>query len=699
MLRKLVILLTLALVQGILFAQDTDPAEDAQRNSIIEQRIEIIAEVFESEDLDYTTLFEDLSWYYDHPINLNNTTADELRRLYLLTEFQVAAIIDYRRKYGDFITIYELRGIELLDRYAIDLILPFVKVAPSGEKDKLEWGNVFKYGRHDLFLRYQRVLEEREGFSEISDSALAANPNSRYLGNPDRYYTRYRFRYRDRISFGVTMEKDPGEEFFNGTNKYGFDFYSMHAFYRSKGVVRQLALGDFQVEFGQGLTAWSGLAFGKSALVLSSKRQAQYLRPNTSAVENLFMRGAGVTLQQGGLKTTLFGSYKNIDANVDFDDTLSTGDFAVTSLQQSGLHRTVNETEDERSLSELMAGGHIAYEGETFEIGVTGLFTRYGANLNRSLSVYNQFEFSEQQLFNAGVDYNWIKGRVNFFGESAWSSNNAFAHLHGVQAAVDGRVTMILLYRNYGREYQGQLSNALAEGSRPANEEGIMLGGRVKISKSLNLTGYFDHFWSDWLRYRVFAPSSGYDALLQLDYFPQRNIQSYLRIRKRLKEQNVSGLEEGIYYTVPQERLNSRLHFAIQPNRRVKLKSRFEASFYSKGDETDWSVGYLLYQDVSVSMDRLPLTFTGRVALFESTFDTRLYAYENDVLYAFSIPAYNGRGSRMYLMIKYEPFDRVDIWLRVAQWFYNDRDVISSGLNEIQGNTQTEIKAQVRIKF
>ncbi|MEZ4759397.1 MAG: hypothetical protein R2810_06365 [Flavobacteriales bacterium] len=55
--------------------------------------------------------------------------------------------------------------------------------------------------------------------------------NSRlYLGPSYKLYTRYRFRYRQNISFGITAEKDEGEEFFTGAQPDGFDFYSAHLF-------------------------------------------------------------------------------------------------------------------------------------------------------------------------------------------------------------------------------------------------------------------------------------------------------------------------------------------------------------------------------------------------------------------------------------------------------------------------------------
>ena len=68
-------------VSSVLFGQE--------RNEIIQQRVEFIAEQSESEELDLTNIFDQLNYFFDNPINLNNTNADELRSLGLLTEVQI----------------------------------------------------------------------------------------------------------------------------------------------------------------------------------------------------------------------------------------------------------------------------------------------------------------------------------------------------------------------------------------------------------------------------------------------------------------------------------------------------------------------------------------------------------------------------------------------------------------------------------
>src|SRR5690606_16535788 len=176
---------------------------------------------------------------------------------------------------------------------------------------------ILQRGGHELFIRSMLTLEQRRGqmdrpafgtryspangapLPDFDDPAVMDSlrrDNRVYLGSPYKLYSRYRFRYRHQISLGVTMEKDEGEEFFQGSQPQGFDFYSAHFFLRDMGRLKALALGDYQAQFGQGLVFWNGLGFGgKSSFTMNVKRNATGLMPYTSVNENLFMRGAAAT--------------------------------------------------------------------------------------------------------------------------------------------------------------------------------------------------------------------------------------------------------------------------------------------------------------------------------------------------------------------------------------------------------------------
>ncbi|MDP4826153.1 MAG: helix-hairpin-helix domain-containing protein, partial [Flavobacteriales bacterium] len=364
-------------------AQDED--DDVIRQQVIEQRIEAIVEnLDEGADLDFTTLFDVLSTYMERPINLNQADADELRQLYLLSDAQIMNLLAHISRFGELREIFELQAVKGWDQYTVYQVLPFVTVYPPIEATKWTFKEVMKEGEHDLFLRYSRILEDQAGYAPISDAEYAENPNRRYLGSPDRVYARYRFRYKNNLSIGMTAEKDPGEEFFKGTQKRGFDFYSGHVYYEEKGWLRKFVVGDFQAQFGQGLTLWSGLGFGKSPFIASVKRNGLGIRPYTAVGENLFLRGGAITLGKGKTELTVLYSNKLIDANVtQIDSTDTEIRVSISSFQQSGLHRTPNELADRKVIREQQMGVNLTYRSRKLTVGATYMASQWGAELDR----------------------------------------------------------------------------------------------------------------------------------------------------------------------------------------------------------------------------------------------------------------------------------------------------------------------------
>ncbi|HLC83793.1 MAG TPA: helix-hairpin-helix domain-containing protein [Bacteroidia bacterium] len=691
------------------YSQDTTKTDD----SSIQQQLEIIGENSTDEEADYTNLIEVLIYANQNPINLNKTNKEELQALGLLNDIQINHLLSHIEKNGKLITIYELQGINGFDLQTIQKILPYVKVTDTFTTAHFSTKEMFKNGQHTILLRYGRTIEDQTGFSSIDSASLANSMNSRYIGSPDKIYARYRFTYGTNISWGVTAEKDQGELFFKGNQKFkydwyenslkgnqktGFDFYSAHFYLKNVKFIRALAIGDYQATFGQGLTLWSGQAFGKSSEIMSTKRSAGGIRAYTSVDENRFMRGAATTLGYKKFEATAFYSRKRVDANI--SDTTDTGEAAViSSLQETGYHSTSSEIADKDAILQTMIGGNVSYKGRKFNVGVSALSYQLDVDYNRSLSYYNQFEYSSSKNFNVGVDYNFIVKNFNFFGEAGMSQSGGKAFVNGVLISLDPRLSLTVLHRYYERNFQNLMSNGFGESTTPSNEKGLYIGAVAKPTNKTTVTAYYDRFEFPWLRYQANAPSYGNDYMAQFNYTPSKKVDMYVRVRTRDKQKNATGIDL-ISFLVPVKQSNYRFNISYTISKTIKLRNRIELIDY-KLDDNKTEKGYLVYQDVVYSKLGKPLSVTFRYAVFQTdSYDARIYAYENDIPGSFSIPAYYDRGSRFYIMLDYNLTRRIELWLRYSQTFYDNKNVISEGsLTEIQGNTKSEIKAQVRFKF
>jgi len=681
-------------------AQEPQQQPTPEKNESLEQKLEDIVEATD-EEVDYAYLLEELDAFLKNKVNLNKATFDELQRFFFLNDIQINNLLEHIRTNGKLMSLLELQSIDGFDAETINMLLPYVYVSGNVSDRQISIKDMLKRGDNQLFIRYQQYIEQQEGFSDIDDSSLALNPNSRYLGSSARIYTRYKYSYYNNISFGITAEKDQGEEFFRGTQKNGYDFYSAHFYVRNIGKIKSLAIGDYHAQFGQGLTFWSGLAFGKSADAINIRKNALGIRPYTSVDENLFMRGVAGTVAIKHFEISGFFSMKKRDGNLSLiTDTLENEDelLTVSSLLETGYHRTPSEIEKKNTIDELMYGGNIQYRKRRFSFGLTGVRTELSHKIDKTFNLYNQFEFNDKENLNLGVDYSYIFRNINFFGEVSRSLNGGMAFCNGAIFNLDSRVSLSVLHRRFDKNYQSLYSSAFSEGSKVINEEGIFLGLMTSLSRAWKLTVYADNFNFPWLRYRVNAPSKGFDYLLQLNYKPSKTLEMYARYRHKNKALNNTDVTNGLYFIQDTEKENYRFEIKYRVTDDFMLKNRIEQVRYSIADNT--YNGFTMYQDLQFKTKKVPFSVTLRYALFDTdNYDTRIYVYENDVLYASSFPSYYYKGSRVYVLLNYKVRKNLEFWLRVAQTYYNDRNVIGSGLDEIQGNTKTEVKAQMRLKF
>lgn len=667
-----------------------------ERSEIIQQRIEFIAEQYESEELDLTNIFDQLNYYFDNPINVNKTTPDELRSLLLLTDVQISDLLIHIQRFGKFISIYELQALKYWDLATIQLVLPFIRVDDRLDNIKFTWKELAKNGKFEWFLRYQRTPEQKKGYTAANDSVLNAS-NSYYRGNPDKYYTRLRYTYKTNLSIGVTGEKDAGEEFFRGSQKNGFDYYSFHAFYKGGKYLRAVALGDYQIQIGQGLNTWSGYAFNKSADIFLTKKTANNLRPYTSADENRFFRGAAVIVGYKKWNLMSFYSQKKVDG-VGVSDSLADDLEFITTIDLSGLHRTNSEISKMNRFKERVIGNYLSYNSTRFNAGIAVVNQHYNSPLLKDSIPYNIYNFRGQNTTAISGDYNWVLKNINFFGEVSYSTHSkSFAQIHGLMAFLDPRVSLSIIYRNYSKGYHSLYNNGFSEGSNTQNERGIFAGVKVKFSQAWSLNSYVDFFKFPWLKYQVDAPSKGYEFLIQPSYKPNKVFELYARFRQQVRQKNSRDTDGTITEIEDVIQRNYRINMSYKVLEAFQLKSRLEYVTINRTSNKPED-GWIFTQDLLFKPKKLPIDVTLRYALFDTdSYDSRIYSFENNAQYVFSIPSYYYQGSRAYALIRYSFLKHFDLWVRYGVFLYANRKTISSGPEEIKGSRKSDITVQLRI--
>lgn len=725
----------LLIVTVLSFGSITTQAQDYPREQI--DLDAFIQELFtqQEEDVDYEDLYESLFQLYRSPMNLNRADGEDLRSLFILSEAQISSFLRHRETTGKLVNIYELQAIEGFDQLTIDKLLPFVivrDVGLTGDSRSL-WTRVKEEDNQFLLIRYQRTVEEREGFRRFVSPLdfpfqdfVEEIPNY-YLGSPDSWYIRYRLSHPKDFSFGFTLEKDAGEEivFDRNTRRYGADFISYHATFYNQGNFKAISLGDYQIQFGQGLLMSAGFQVGKGAETVNTVRRSHTgIRPYTSKLETGFFRGAAATYEVGKFELTGFYSNTLEDASLDvgsastlqFDDTnpialnrsavfqtsdifqdgqLSTDTPINTSI--TGFHRTPSEIARKDRIRVQSAGGNLTYESDSKNllVGATILNTSFSIPLNRDSADYNQYEFRGKSNLNLGFHYSYNIRNFNFFGEIANSSSGGIGFLSGFVSSLSSSVQLALLYRHYDRDFHTFYGAAFGEYSRNINENGMYIGLKIQPNRRWLFTAYHDQFKSNWLRFRTDSPSKGSDTRIRLTHLPSRKVTLYAQFSSETKELNVPDNTSKIDFILPATRNNYLLNADFTASKQLSFRSRVQFSTFDQVEQTN---GYAIVQDVNLNFRKI--RFSTRFALFDTDdFNTRQYVYEKDVLYAFSIPAYSGRGYRNYYLLQVKARRNVDIWLRYAITTFLEKSEIGTGLQEIDGSKISDLKVQLRYKF
>lgn len=679
--KKIIIFLISFFLNCISYSQETTV-------TTTEQQLENLTDNEQAETEDDSYL-QQLEFYRKNPMNLNHADENDLRELKILSGLQISNLISYRYLFGNFISIYELQAVPSWDILTIKKLLPFITVSRAVSVSE-DFFKRFKEGDQVLLLRFSQVLEKSKGFDP-------STTGTKYLGGRGKYFFRYRYQYKNLLQFGLVGDKDAGEQFFKGAQNKGFDFYSAHLFARKIGAIQSLAIGDFTVNMGQGLIQWQSLAFRKSVDVLGIKRQSPVLRPYNSAGEFNFHRGAGITVQKGKLEATVFASIRKLSANF-VADTVNHEDF-ITSIINSGYHRTKNEVADRNILQQQTLGGNIKFKSTNWHVGFNGIFYNFSTPIKKRQEPYNLYAINGKSWNNYSVDYSYTFRNLHFFGEAASDKNTNKAFLNGLLVSVDPRVDVSFVHRKIDKAYQAINGNAFTENTYPTNESGLFSGITIRPTSIWRIDAYMDLFKFPWLKYLVDAPSSGNEFVTQITYTPNRQLEFYTRYRNERKQSNQSGNTSTTNFLVSIPRQNWRTQFIYKVSPSLALRSRVELLWYDKKGANSEN-GFMTFFDFIYKPLMKPVSGNIRLQYFETDdYNSRIYAYENDVLYYFSIPVFFTKGYRYYINLNADLSKKISIWFKWSQTIYEDLNSIGSGLDEIKGSAKSEIRVLARISF
>lgn len=658
-------------------------------DSVIEAYIDGTPEALRSEAaLDLIT--DRLLYIAENPILINRATKQQLLELPFITTREVDAILFYIGRYGGFYTEEEIKAIPEISSSKYDMLLPFIRIYSDKRAKKYSRN----YGKHELMVKLEHRMPEAEGYKVGIDSIDSSTP--KYIGSSQRYYMRLKGDISSRFRYGVVAEKDPGETAFSSTTTL-FDYQSGFVSYSDGATVKDIIIGSFHLNRGQGLAFGTSSMSGKSSQVIPKIETSKGVKGYISTDENSYLQGVGAQFDIERLDLLVAISRKRRDANIIYaeDDTLNTP-VSYSSLQSSGYHRTVGELEDKNSLRETVLILNGEYLFSSLKLGALYSYGEYSLPKSDYTSIDTTYTPKGDRYNNLSGYYQADLNGVALFGEVVLSQGRSIGFIQGVESQLADILEMALVARSYGRELFSPYGSGFAEG-KVNNENGLYISAKVEPLPKVTLSLYYDYFIRPWKVERSGAWLNGYEMLSELSLDFSKKIDCYFRFKHEYK--SVNGVDvEGVEGTLPQKRTQLRAHGEFNLSKRWRFITRFEEALYAKEEVRE--SGYLLYIDGRYKSRSNSLSISGRVAYFDTdSYQSRVYMYENDMLYQYSNPSLYSRGVRTYINCRYQPVKSISLYLKAGYRYQYDTDQIGSGDDITLGASRTELKFMLRFKI
>lgn len=653
-------------------------------------------EEWQSSQAEVTVAEDDHDWQEQEFLrkskaDINEISAQGLQATGFLTEEQVRQFLLYRKWLGPFIDIHELQAVPGWDTASIRRLLPFLRPDIS-RLPTASWNEMTTKGNHTLLIR-----------PLFSKSALTERATME--GNNLRLFVRYQYRFKNKLRWGWSGEKDAGESFFRKSNRQGFDFNSFHVVYRPAGRVNGIWLGDFTVNLGQGLLQWQNLSLGKTSNVLQIVRQSEPLKPYSSAGEYSFYRGMAVSGSLKNVKGLVFVSLKPLHAKPGYDSVKAMT--VITSIDESGYHRTISEIEGENRSHLYSAGAQILLPGKWFQLELNCVGHRFGYSYHPRHPADSVMIIEGRYWLNGGVSYRYQFRNLLGFGEIAVDRMGRNAMTHSLVISLQSRLSVSVLFRNINRAYGALFSSAFTDNGKAADETGLYVGMEARIHRKITLQAFTDLYRKARINQRVSRPPTGIDQMIVLVCQPDKNTQLSFRCRLK-KTEDDDNIELPLQGIRQVSKTSCRLQLANGLGKFVETTVRFDWLGIS-GEREGGRTGWMSFVECRIRPKAKWWKLEGRYGLFETDdYEARIYAGESDLLYSYNIASFYGRGERFYLLTKISvdfrkgnqpraPY-RVDCWLKAGftkSWEINTN---SAGIPSARPGYRSDWRLQVIVE-
>ena len=589
-------------------------------------------------------IVDDIEFHSYTKIKINIATDDFLLNIPFLSAYQKEQLILYRKEWGNILSFGELMVIDGFTQEICNALNGIIDFSPREEKKKYKFGDYFKHADYEMIARIGSTYGDNTPYT-------SEKPSEKYYGSREKMLYKFSYNFDERLRAAIVVEKDAGERFIDTAHK---SLEHISGFIQWKNKNFNVVAGDYYIQFGQGLGIWNGQAFSSGLETVSQIKYPSKIKVKTSSDEANYFRGGAVGCKIKAVSMYTYFSSKRADASLDYNADIDRDIF--TSLATGGYHRTSNEISKKFNLPVLNCGIGAGVDVKRLRLFASCNYVQFKDIYFPKENIENIFKERSDKYLSYTLDFVACLRKSVLYGEVAMLNNLSTAATLGISLYTSALMEMDINLRYLSPRYTNLFFN---NNFRSKNGEyAVSIKQTAYLSKTFTLYNHLDISKPLWFTSNL----SSLNPIVRISSKLKINITRYTSasIYYKYSDGFAKDKSEKITSYIEDKGHNIRAQIEFAPFSSLNLRSRLEFTF------KNGSKGMLFYQDCAYKFaEKVSITY--RISCFDTDgYSSRVYSYENDVLYAYSSPMYYGQGISTFLLLNYKIRRGLSLWGKVS---------------------------------
>jgi hypothetical protein len=701
-------ILTILLLTGIPFPKvsaqnlSREEAMDAlYQQHLARLNLDLLTNESGEQSLYLEELWESFAYYLRHPLAVNSATLPELLQLPVIEQIRggeelMEALVVFRRQ-QPIQDLYDLLDVPGIGPATYEKLWPFFSLE-QGMARLRYWYLRPAFWTQDIGLRFLSSYSQVFKPPTNQVNSTAANPATIQSLLGPRYAQKNRIQLQSaHISAHLAIDKDAGEQAPKLNSAPNTAHLALHQLPLSPNkelMLQTLILGNLSLNTGLGMVMPSS-AFNQTRIRTTGLQSLTRLRPRQGFSEESGLRGLATQLQWRRSANQV--QLLLLDAQL---HELGTG-----------YARTPREVEQSAALA------HYPIRGSRLEWAT---FARTPAPFLAGIEAYQSYASPRSLDWGLDLHSEWRDLHVSsalLFGSHRSGSMLFSLRYTPRQQPLGQQSNRQQPLRLRLRSYALTENKSLLHREYPSFGSAWGLFAASRAQKGWDLSVQYE--LSPWIHAFASLAASQEPLPSGYDRYPERRTELRLGLDYEFPQLPLT-LQSSWQYKPQQEKSRGSLQAEFQASEQLRIRSRLlvaSATINSTpatssnpttttnstpppAQKNHQTIAYLLYHEIRLQ-PKTWLQLDARYTQFDSpSHETRLYAYESDLRYQFSVGQWQGQGHQYYVMLNIRPFTaKLHIQLKYSQAEYPGQSAIGSGPTQVLGPTKREIKAQILLRW